>query len=217
MPRVRRNRTGRPSPRSRRSTTRRRSPACLRRARGLGRRAKPRVSARREEQTPGGTRPSSDIPSGERFSPMLATGSTPGSPPGRSGAGRHAPARTRGSRSSGTASARSASGTARRCACIARRGTDITARYPELTADGARPPRRPRGRSTARSSRSTRSGRPSFSLLQNRMHLTRAREIAARHDALPSCTTSSTCCRHDGAGCRGDPSARAPQAARATS
>ena len=59
----------------------------------------------------------------------------------------------------------------------ARRGTDITARYPELTADGA--PFLPvsdavvDGEIVAFDVH----GRPSFSLLQNRMHLTRPREI----------------------------------------
>lgn len=59
----------------------------------------------------------------------------------------------------------------------ARSGTDITARYPELTADGA--PFLPiddaviDGEIVA----FDRHGRPSFSLLQNRMHLTRPREI----------------------------------------
>ena len=59
----------------------------------------------------------------------------------------------------------------------ARSGIDITARYPELTADGA--PLLPvsdavvDGEIVAFDSQ----GRPSFSLLQNRMHLTRPREI----------------------------------------
>ncbi|WP_226531728.1 non-homologous end-joining DNA ligase [Microbacterium paraoxydans] len=59
----------------------------------------------------------------------------------------------------------------------ARRGTDITSRYPELTADGA--PFLPAadaivdGEIVAFDAH----GRPSFSLLQNRMHLTRPREI----------------------------------------
>jgi bifunctional non-homologous end joining protein LigD len=59
----------------------------------------------------------------------------------------------------------------------ARSGIDITARYPELTADGA--PFLPvadaivDGEIVAFDSQ----GRPSFSLLQNRMHLTRPREI----------------------------------------
>ena len=59
----------------------------------------------------------------------------------------------------------------------ARRGTDITARYPELTADGA--PFLPvadaivDGEIVAFDAQ----GQPSFSLLQNRMHLTRPREI----------------------------------------
>src|SRR5690606_10130785 len=59
----------------------------------------------------------------------------------------------------------------------ARSGTDITARYPELTADGA-----PHltaedavidGEIVALDAR----GRPSFGLLQRRMHLTKGREI----------------------------------------
>lgn len=59
----------------------------------------------------------------------------------------------------------------------ARSGTDITARYPELTADGA--PRLPAsdavvdGEIVAFDAQ----GRPSFARLQERMHLTRAREI----------------------------------------
>lgn len=59
----------------------------------------------------------------------------------------------------------------------ARSGIDITARYPELTADGA--PFLPvddaivDGEVVAFDAQ----GRPSFSLLQNRMHLTRPREI----------------------------------------
>ncbi|ALX67286.1 ATP-dependent DNA ligase [Microbacterium sp. XT11] len=59
----------------------------------------------------------------------------------------------------------------------ARSGTDITARYPELTADGA--PHLPVGDAVLDGeivAFDTR-GRPSFSLLQNRMHLTRPREI----------------------------------------
>ena len=59
----------------------------------------------------------------------------------------------------------------------ARSGTDITARYPELTADGA--PFLPVGDAIVDGEivAFDRQGRPSFSLLQNRMHLTRPREI----------------------------------------
>lgn len=59
----------------------------------------------------------------------------------------------------------------------ARSGTDITARYPELTADGA--PFLPVGDAIIDGEivAFDRRGRPSFSLLQNRMHLTRSREI----------------------------------------
>ncbi len=59
----------------------------------------------------------------------------------------------------------------------ARSGTDITARYPELTADGA--PFLPVGDAIVDGEivAFDRQGKPSFSLLQNRMHLTRPREI----------------------------------------
>ncbi|WP_144873636.1 non-homologous end-joining DNA ligase [Microbacterium sp. 1.5R] len=59
----------------------------------------------------------------------------------------------------------------------ARSGTDITARYPELTADGA--PFLPVGDAILDGEivAFDAHGRPSFSLLQNRMHLTRPREI----------------------------------------
>lgn len=59
----------------------------------------------------------------------------------------------------------------------ARSGTDITARYPELTADGA--PHLAVGDALVDGEivALDASGRPSFSRLQNRMHLTKAREI----------------------------------------
>lgn len=59
----------------------------------------------------------------------------------------------------------------------ARRGTDITGRYPELTADGA--PFLPAADAVVDGEivAFDRQGRPSFALLQNRMHLTRPREI----------------------------------------
>ncbi|MCI1019379.1 ATP-dependent DNA ligase [Microbacterium sp. C5A9] len=59
----------------------------------------------------------------------------------------------------------------------ARSGTDITGRYPELTADGS--PFLPVGDAIVDGEivAFDRQGRPSFSLLQNRMHLTRPREI----------------------------------------
>lgn len=59
----------------------------------------------------------------------------------------------------------------------ARRGTDITARYPELTSDGA--PFLPATDAVVDGEivAFDRAGLPSFSLLQHRMHLTRAREI----------------------------------------
>lgn len=59
----------------------------------------------------------------------------------------------------------------------ARSGIDITARYPELTADGA--PHLPAAEAVVDGEivAFDAQGRPSFSLLQNRMHLTRPREI----------------------------------------
>lgn len=59
----------------------------------------------------------------------------------------------------------------------ARSGTDITDRYPELTADGA--PHLAAGEAVVDGEivALDASGRPSFGLLQRRMHLTRAREI----------------------------------------
>ncbi|MEV8220613.1 ATP-dependent DNA ligase [Microbacterium sp. NPDC077391] len=59
----------------------------------------------------------------------------------------------------------------------ARSGTDITARYPELTADGA--PHLPAAEAVVDGEivAFDHDGRPSFALLQNRMHLTKGREI----------------------------------------
>ena len=59
----------------------------------------------------------------------------------------------------------------------ARRGTDITGRYPELTSDGA--PFLPASDAVVDGEivAFDPQGRPSFALLQNRMHLTRPREI----------------------------------------
>lgn len=59
----------------------------------------------------------------------------------------------------------------------ARSGTDITARYPELTSDGA--PHLPASDAVVDGEivAFDRDGRPSFARLQNRMHLTKGREI----------------------------------------
>ena len=59
----------------------------------------------------------------------------------------------------------------------ARSGTDITARYPELTADGAPFLTVDDAIVDGEVVAFDHNGRPSFSLLQNRMHLTRPREI----------------------------------------
>jgi bifunctional non-homologous end joining protein LigD len=59
----------------------------------------------------------------------------------------------------------------------ARSGTDITARYPELTADGAPHFAADEAVIDGEIVALDASGRPSFGLLQRRMHLTKAREI----------------------------------------
>ena len=72
----------------------------------------------------------------------------------------------------------------RRLRLRARSGTDITARYPELTAVDAglgAAPRHP----SPRSHRRSRPGRPSFSRLQSRMHLTTPREIERESRRVP--------------------------------
>ncbi|MGY1552294.1 ATP-dependent DNA ligase [Microbacterium sp. A588] len=59
----------------------------------------------------------------------------------------------------------------------ARSGTDITARYPEITADGAPHLASPEAMVDGEIVAFDSSGLPSFSKLQSRMHLTNAREI----------------------------------------
>ncbi len=59
----------------------------------------------------------------------------------------------------------------------ARSGTDITARYPELTGDGAPHLAAADAVIDGEIVALDASGRPSFSMLQSRMHLTKAREI----------------------------------------
>jgi len=58
-----------------------------------------------------------------------------------------------------------------------RNGTDITARYPELTADGAPDFASDEASVDGEIIALDASGRPSFGMLQRRMHLTKAREI----------------------------------------
>ena len=129
-------------------------------------------------------RPASEIPRGERFSPMLATGS---------GVGLAAAAIRRWSAHAestpwvefkwdGIRALGVWDGEALRL--IGRRGTDITSRYPELTADGLGLPPEPAvfdGELVALDE----SGRPSFSLLQNRMNLLKAQEITAEARRTP--------------------------------
>ncbi|MCM3780255.1 non-homologous end-joining DNA ligase [Microbacterium hydrocarbonoxydans] len=122
---------------------------------------RPRIAAA-QSPSPGGSTPAS-------VSPMLAENGTPAIARGLSDPS-WVEVKWDGIRAIGTW----ASG---RMLLHARSGIDITARYPELTADGA--PFLPvddailDGEIVAFDAR----GHPSFSLLQNRMHLTRPREI----------------------------------------
>ncbi|WP_396642652.1 ATP-dependent DNA ligase [Microbacterium sp.] len=130
------------------------------------------------------TRPSSDIPSGERFSPMLATGSAPGLAAGairrwsaRADAEPWVEFKWDGIRALGVWDGA-------RLRLIGRRGTDITARYPELTAESLGLPAEPAvldGELVALDE----TGRPSFSLLQPRMNLVKAQDIAAEARRTP--------------------------------
>ncbi|MFK4761276.1 ATP-dependent DNA ligase [Microbacterium sp. ZW T5_45] len=120
------------------------------------------------------TRPSAPLPADPEatpadFSPMLAENGTPALARAL-GARPWVEVKWDGIRALGT-------WTDGRMRLHARSGTDVTARYPELTADGA--PSLPvtdaviDGEIVAFDVK----GRPSFTRLQNRMHLTRAREI----------------------------------------
>ncbi len=143
-----------------------------------GERQAARAPAAREERAPSATRASSDTPPGERFSPMLATGSTPGLAAAairrwstRSGAEPWIEFKWDGIRALGVWDGQT-------LRLIGRRGTDITARYPEITGGSLGLPSEPAvldGELVALDD----SGRPSFSLLQNRMNLAKAPEIAA--------------------------------------
>lgn len=124
-------------------------------------------SARAAPRRPASQTIVDDEPPPTSFSPMLAESGTPGL---ARGSDAWAEIKWDGIRAIGTW----ADG---RFTLRARSGTDITARYPELTADGA--PHLPAadavvdGEIVAFDAQ----GRPSFTRLQNRMHLTRGREI----------------------------------------
>ncbi len=155
-----------------------------------------------DEHTPAArdapNRPSSEIPHGERFSPMLATGSTAGL---AAGAIRRWSARANSTpwvefKWDGIRALGVWDGTALRL--IGRRGTDITSRYPELTGAALGLPPEPAvldGELVALDDK----GRPSFSLLQNRMNLVKAQEIAAEARRTPVLYYVFDLIEHDGA------------------
>jgi bifunctional non-homologous end joining protein LigD len=158
--------------------------------------AKPETPAR-EAQAPSPARPSSDIPSGERFSPMLATGSAPGLAAGairrwsaRAGADPWVEFKWDGIRALGVWDGES-------LRLIGRRGTDITARYPELTGESlglASEPAVLDGELVALDE----TGRPSFSLLQHRMNLVKAQDISAEARRTPVVYYVFDLIEHDG-------------------
>ncbi|MBS1673216.1 MAG: non-homologous end-joining DNA ligase [Actinobacteria bacterium] len=133
--------------------------------RALGARAnsEPRRAAAPAHGEPSDTSPAAGIPV---YAPMLAEHGTPGT----ARALGWAEIKWDGVRAIGTWSAG-------RFRLRARSGTDITDRYPELTADGA--PGFAVGEAVVDGEivAFDAAGRPSFSRLQDRMHLTRAREI----------------------------------------
>jgi bifunctional non-homologous end joining protein LigD len=134
----------------------------------------PEAEAPEAEAAPPATAPAA----GTAPSPMLATNGTPGLARAM-GAGSWAEMKWDGVRALGVWSDG-------RLRLFARRGTDITDRYPELTAPGAASFAAENaildGEIVALDER----GRPSFSLLQNRMHLTRAADIAAESRRTPA-------------------------------
>lgn len=142
--------------------------------------------------------PASDIPRGERYSPMLATGSSVGLAAAAirrwSAAAESAPwveFKWDGIRALGVWD-----GVALRL--IGRRGTDITSRYPELTSAALGLPPEPAvldGELVALDEK----GRPSFSLLQNRMNLVKPQEISAESRRTPVLYYVFDVIEHDGA------------------
>lgn len=142
------------------------------------------VVPRDDQEADESQRQASDIPRGERFSPMLATGSTAGLAAAairrwsaRSNSAPWVEFKWDGIRALGVWD-----GEALRL--IGRRGTDITSRYPELTGASLGLPPKPAvldGELVALDE----SGRPSFSLLQNRMNLVKAQDITAEARRTP--------------------------------
>ena len=120
----------------------------------------------------------SPIPSASAFRPMLATNSTPGIARGAAGRwGPWAEVKWDGVRAIGFWDGE-------RLHLRARSGNDITAKYPELTALAANLGPEPAmldGEIVALDPR----GRPSFPLLQNRMNLSKPREIAKEAPRTP--------------------------------
>ncbi|WP_203135469.1 ATP-dependent DNA ligase [Microbacterium sp. JZ31] len=138
-------------------------------------------SSRKRAPKPDSDAPAPSAPSGASVTaptPMLATNATPALAHAMGG-GSWAEMKWDGVRALGVWSG----GELR---LFARSGTDITARYPELTAPGAASFAADDaivdGEIVALDER----GRPSFSLLQNRMHLTKAGEIAAETRRTPA-------------------------------
>ncbi|WP_409047114.1 ATP-dependent DNA ligase [Microbacterium sp. HA-8] len=138
-----------------------------------------------------------DAPPAERLRPTLATGSAPGLAAGairrwsaRAGADPWVEFKWDGIRALGVWDGE-------RLRLIGRRGTDITARYPELTDESLGLPSEAAvldGELVALDE----TGRPSFSLLQRRMNLEKAQDIAAEARRTPVTYYVFDLIEHDG-------------------
>ena len=161
--------------------------------------AEPAAGGTRAKRAAPETRRNSEIPPAERYRPMLATGSTPGlanaairrwAARGGTDANPWVEFKWDGIRALAVWDGET-------LRLIGRRGTDITARYPEITDGLLGLPPEPAvldGELVALDD----AGRPSFSLLQSRMNRVKAQEIAAEARRTPVTYYVFDLMEHDG-------------------